>query len=252
MFQKRFGRRRKLRILMMIRRGNSASDGGKRNRPDDLLEVARENCGEFLRRNYLKLGIRAIGWLFVGPPAAEVRHVTKAASLHMFVSDFHNQLGPQGFPRQVFALAPAALAARHAMAGFTACGFRAGPTLPRVINERILSIGIEEFCQLTPFLRSETCANTNVLQRTGIIKEAKQQRANQGAIAFFIPAKSRHDTVAVALVFYFQHGAFVRLVDSRRELGHDTVQAGTFEATKPIRRDFTVGGCRCEMDRWWR
>ena len=73
----------------------------------------------------------------------------------------------------------------------------------------------------------------------------------QGAIAFFVPAKSRHDTVAVALVFDLEHCAFVRLVGSGRELGHDAIQAGTLEPTKPIGGNATVVGCRCDMDGWW-
>ena len=97
MFQKPFGRRRKLPTLTTIRRGNSASDGSKRNERADL-EASRENFSEFLRRNYFELGIRAIAGLFVRPPPAEVRHMPEAASLHVLISDFHNQFGPQGFP----------------------------------------------------------------------------------------------------------------------------------------------------------
>ena len=48
---------------MMIRRENSASDGGKRNEQSDL-SVARENFCEFLRRNYFELGIGAIAGAF--------------------------------------------------------------------------------------------------------------------------------------------------------------------------------------------
>ena len=59
----------------------------------------RENYGEFLRGNYLELGIGAIAGLLVGSPPAEVCHVTEAASLHVLVSDFQNQFGPQGLPR---------------------------------------------------------------------------------------------------------------------------------------------------------
>ena len=97
MFQKQVGLRKKLPTRMMIRRENSASDGSKRNEQADLA-AARENFRELLRRNYLELRISAIRWLFVGPPSAEVRHVSESASLHVLVSDFHNQFGPQGFP----------------------------------------------------------------------------------------------------------------------------------------------------------
>ena len=58
----------------------------------------RENCCELLRWNDLELGISAVDRLFVWSPSEEVRHMTEAASLHVFVSDFHNQFRPQGFP----------------------------------------------------------------------------------------------------------------------------------------------------------
>src|SRR5579871_4942723 len=211
---------------MTIRRENSASNGRKRNEQADLA-AARENFCELLRRNYLELCIRAIAGLLVGPPPAEVRHVTEAASLHVLVSDFHNQFGPQGLPGQILALAPTALPARHALAGFTSRGLRTSPALPRVTSESILPIGLEEFCQLAALLRSEAGANADMLQRTDVIEEAQEQRADQSAIAFFVPTKSRHDTIALALVFDFEHGAFVRFVDSRRELGHHAVQTST-------------------------
>ena len=62
------------------------------------LVTTRENCCELLRRNYFELGISAVDRLFVWPPSAEVRHMTEAASLHVLVSDFHNQFGPQWLP----------------------------------------------------------------------------------------------------------------------------------------------------------
>src|ERR1700722_5773139 len=95
MFRKRLGRRRKPPIPTMIRHGNSVSDGRKRNGQADL-EAARENRCEFLRRNYLELSVGALAGLFVGPPSAEMRHVTEAASLHMLVSNFYNQFGSKG------------------------------------------------------------------------------------------------------------------------------------------------------------
>lgn len=88
---------------MMIRRANGAArEGAARERNDkeqaaDLATV-RENCCELLRWNYLELGISAVDRLLVWSPSAEVRHMTEAASLHVLVSDFHNQFGPQGFP----------------------------------------------------------------------------------------------------------------------------------------------------------
>ncbi len=63
--------------------------------------------------------------------------MTEAASLHVIVCDFHHQFGTQRFPRQVLALAPAALPARHAFDTFTDGIARLRPCLPRVGIERI-------------------------------------------------------------------------------------------------------------------
>ena len=59
----------------------------------------RENCCELLWWHNLELSMGAVDRLFVWPPTAEVRHVTEAVSLHVFVSDFHDQFRPQRFPR---------------------------------------------------------------------------------------------------------------------------------------------------------
>jgi hypothetical protein len=42
-------------------------------------------------------------------------HVSKAAALHVFVGDFDDEFWTQRFPGQILALAPAALAPRHAV-----------------------------------------------------------------------------------------------------------------------------------------
>src|SRR5438045_3558728 len=68
-----------------------------------------------------------------------------------------------------------------------------------------------------------------------------------------MPPKSHHDAVAIALVFYFQHHAFARLISAGRIFGDDTVQSRAFEAVKPVlgyrgilccRRDVKRRGCR--------
>src|SRR4029453_14738666 len=93
----------------------------------------------------LELGIRAVARLLVGAPAAKLRCVTEAAALHVIVGDFDDQFGTQRLPRQIFALAPPALAARHAPLGFTA---RLRPIFPRVSGKRVFAVGSEEFYQL--------------------------------------------------------------------------------------------------------
>jgi hypothetical protein len=95
MCRKRFDRRRKLPILMMIRRANGVvREGAARERNDKRqaadLATMRENGCELLRWNDLELGISAVDRLFVWSPPAELRHMTEAASLHVLVSDFYN------------------------------------------------------------------------------------------------------------------------------------------------------------------
>src|SRR5262245_55949279 len=96
---------RRLSALILIRRSACAT----------------KNRHQLLRWNHFELGIGAIGGLLVRAPSAKARHMTEACALHVFVSDFDHQLGPQRLPGQVLALAPAALASRYAMPGFTGC-----------------------------------------------------------------------------------------------------------------------------------
>src|SRR5882724_10480962 len=101
-----------------------------------LSACAPKNRCQLVRRNHFELRIRAVARLLVRAPSAKMRHVPEASALHVLISDFHHQLGPQRLPRQVLALAPAALATRHAMSAFPVCGFMLGPLLPRMIGER--------------------------------------------------------------------------------------------------------------------
>ncbi len=105
---------------MTIRRVNGVAAGCEARCEEGCvrsyrLRPAGENRHQLLRRNDFELGIGAVARLLVGAPSAKLRHVTEAAALHVLVGDFDHQLGPQRLPRQVLALAPAALAARHAL-----------------------------------------------------------------------------------------------------------------------------------------
>src|SRR6202035_3355270 len=142
MCPKRYGRRRKHPTLMTIRRGNGVRSALRRlprmtrERVWRASPTAGENRHQLLWRNNFELGIGAVARLLVRAPPSKLRHVTETGALHVFVSDFHHQFGTQWLPRQVLALAPAALATRHAMRGFTACGFMLRPLSPRVCGER--------------------------------------------------------------------------------------------------------------------
>ncbi len=58
----------------------------------------------------------------------------------------------------------------------------AGPLLPGMIGERVLPVWREEFHQLAALLLGETRAHADVLQRAGIVIEAKQQRADRDCL----------------------------------------------------------------------
>ena len=81
-----------------------------------------------------------------------------------------------------------------------------------MVDERILSIRQEKFDQLAALILGEAGADSDMLQRAGIIEEPQQQRANRGALAGLMPAKAGNHAVAIALVFYLEHHPLVGLV----------------------------------------
>ena len=93
----------------------------------------------------------------------------------MVVRDFDHQLGTQRLPGQVLALAPAALATRHAMLGFADCGSRLGPVLPRMGGEGVLAVGTEVFRELPAVHLREARADADVLKRAGVVEKAEQK-----------------------------------------------------------------------------
>src|SRR5580704_4976702 len=102
-----------------------------------------------------------------------MRHVPEASALHVLICDFDHQLRPQRLPRQVLALAPAALATRHALPGFTGCGPILRPALPRMIRERVPAIRREIFRELPALLFRKARADADVLQRARIVEKAE-------------------------------------------------------------------------------
>jgi len=87
----------------------------------------------------------------------------------VFVCHFHYQLRTQRLPGEILALAPAALAAGHALVRLSR-----GPELPRMIHKRVLAVRFEELRKLAALRIGEAGADTDVLQRSGAIEEAEQ------------------------------------------------------------------------------
>jgi hypothetical protein len=52
--------------------------------------AASKNLREFLRGNHFELRIRTVARLLVGTPAPKLRHVPKAAPLHMLIRNLHH------------------------------------------------------------------------------------------------------------------------------------------------------------------
>src|SRR5207249_5846772 len=211
---------------------------------------AGENHRQLFWRNDFELVIGAVAWLLVRAPPAKLRRVTEAVALHVVISDFDDQLGTERLPRQVLALAPAALAAGHALPGFTALWCMLGPIFPRVSGECVLAVWSEEFHQLAPLLFREARADSDMLQCAGVVEKAEQERADHCALTFFVPAKAGNDTVALAFVFDLEHHALVGLVGPRNRLGDDAVETSALEATKPVSRYAGFAGCGCQVQ--WR
>src|SRR5579872_1279608 len=88
-----------------------------------------------------------------------------------------------------------------------------------------------------------------MLQRAAIVKKAEKQRTHQRAIAFLVPTKAGHHTIAFPFVLHFEHNALVGFVSTGGRLGNDAVESGALKAAKPVGGDFAIAGCGSDMDR---
>src|SRR5262249_47474237 len=210
--------------------------------------IPKNGC-QFEWRNDFELRICAVARLLVRTPPAKLCQVAESGTLHVFVSDFDDQFGPQRLPGKILALAPAALAAGYATPGFVVCRVVLGPCLPGVASERILSIWGEVLDEVTAHAVLKAPADSDMLQGARIVVKAKQQGADSRALTVFVPSKAANDTIAIALVLHLQHDALVGLILSRNRLGHEPVETSALKAAEPIRRDAQVGGCWSQMDR---
>ena len=72
--------------------------------------------------------------------------MAKTISLHVIVSDLHHQLGPERLPRQILALAPAALPSRPAI-HFSGRRLCVSPVFPWMDLDAIRAVGFQKFRQ---------------------------------------------------------------------------------------------------------
>src|SRR5436305_9662545 len=121
-----------------------------------------------------------------------------------------------------------------------------------MVGECVFPVRSQEFDKLAALLHREARANPYVLQRPGIVEQAKQKRADKGALAFFMPSKTSNDAIAIALVLHLEHHALVGLIGAGDRLGHDAVETSAFKAAKPVFRYARFARCGGQVQRWFR
>src|SRR5215471_5274347 len=112
MCPKTCGRHKRHPIPMMTPRESFAqrTKSERLRRKAESLSASGKNLSQFLRWYHFELRISTVRRFLVCPPTPKLCCVTKTIALHVVVRNLNNQFGPQRFPRQVFTLAPAALA----------------------------------------------------------------------------------------------------------------------------------------------
>src|SRR4051812_7987556 len=168
-------------------RATSIARGALSSTIDERALTSGEDRRELVRRYDLELSERAIGRTLVLAPAPELSGVAEAAPLHVVVGDLRHELGAERLPGEVLPLAPAALRSGPAMYRLALVRSRLGPGAPRMVVERPLAVGREEVDQLATFRRRKARADPDMLQRARVIVEAKQQRADGGAVGILVP-----------------------------------------------------------------
>src|SRR6476646_8620471 len=88
-----------------------------------------------------------------------------------------------------------------------------------------------------------------MLQMTGVVVQAEEQRADRALLTALVPAEAGHDAVALALVLDLEHDALVRLVGAVDRLGDDAVEPRALEALEPVASDADVARRRREVER---
>jgi hypothetical protein len=96
--------------------------------------------------------------------------MTEPAALHVVVSYFDHEFGAERLPRKIFALAPATLAAGHALPGFSDRRTVLGPLLPRMAGQCILAVGREDLCVLVAIISLVACSHDYVFERSIFIE----------------------------------------------------------------------------------
>ena len=86
-----------------------------------------------------------------------------------------------------------------------------------------------------------------MVQLAGVVVKAEQERADHRPGPVLVPAEACDHAVRGALVLHLQHRPLVRLIGLLGALGHDSVQAGAFEAREPVLRERPIARRRRQV-----
>src|SRR5438552_5658315 len=180
--------------------------------------------GEAVIAAALDLRVRAEARRLDGPPAQELRAVTKAAAREVIVTDLAHEPWRQRLPLRVASSAPATGTA----------GSAAGEA--RRLDER-LQHGLER----AALGHGEARAEADVVQQSGVVVEPEEQRADLAARLRV--AEAAHHAVDRAHALDLAHGrSLPGRVGRVRALGHNAVEPARAELGEPATRQRTVGG----------
>src|ERR1700749_1733834 len=107
------------------------------------------------------------------------------------------------------------------------------------------AVGREITRQLDAHLKWKAAADADMLQCARSVIKSQQQRSDGGLGDLAIPSEARHHAIAIEFMFDFEHDSLVRLVYTISWFRHDSIQACSFEAAKPI-------FCNSGIVRCWR
>ena len=198
------------------------------------------DLAEVVGHDLLQLLVAARLGVPVGAPPLEVRGVPEPPPLHVLVGDLDHPLGPQRREREVLALAPAALGARHPVG---VGGQELLPVAPRVLLDRA-DQGLELLDQLGPPGFGEAGADADVLELSVVVVEAEQETAQQRSLrrGLLVLAVAGDHHVGGAGVLDLEHGAAVLGVRRVERLGDHPVEPGALELLEPALRLLRVLG----------
>src|SRR5262249_21196545 len=156
-----------------------------------------EDLLELVSLRDLELAVATVARAPVGPPAEEHGGVPEPVALQVVILDLAHPLDAQRLPREVLARAPSALAAGHPRR-LAAVHIR--PAAPGMVVERALAEGCQLDGELSPPLHRERGRDPDVVERTRVVVEPKQQRADQLAPAPLVPPEAGDHTIGRANV----------------------------------------------------